>query len=162
MSIAADTLSIRPSLLVSLPSVLIASYRPSCRRHSWHRRHNHRRCQLPPLVPRRRLSQARLSARTRIADMLADRNDALAVVLVSGCFCVSFSLFQAFFISCSCLATVIIARSVASSLQTIIDGELPMTPNTSLEPTGVGAVSYSLRISGWRESQVAGGSVLGR
>jgi hypothetical protein len=35
-------------------------------------------------------------------------------------------------------------------------------PNTSLEPTGVGAGSYSLRISGWRKSPVAGGSVLGR
>jgi hypothetical protein len=37
-----------------------------------------------------------------------------------------------------------------------------LRPNTSLEPTGVGACRYSLRISGWRESQVAGGSVLGR
>ena len=35
-------------------------------------------------------------------------------------------------------------------------------PNKSLEPTGVGAGSYSLRLSGTRESQVAGGSVLGR
>ena len=35
-------------------------------------------------------------------------------------------------------------------------------PNTSLEPTGVGAGIYSLRLSGGRESQAAGGSVLGR